>query len=83
MIIAAKTMSATLDHFKDHLTAKGSRKLGSVVIGTVKGDLHDIGKNLVTMMLEGLTQKYKVTLCGESGRKERIDVNHEGSEDES
>ena len=53
MIIAAKTMSATLDHFKDHLTAKGSKKLGSVVIGTVKGDLHDIGKNLVTMMLEG------------------------------
>ena len=51
MIIAAKTMSATLDHFKDHLTAKGSKKLGSVIIGTVKGDLHDIGKNLVTMML--------------------------------
>jgi 5-methyltetrahydrofolate--homocysteine methyltransferase len=53
MIIAAKTMSATLDHFKDHLTGKGEKKLGSVVIGTVKGDLHDIGKNLVAMMLEG------------------------------
>ena len=53
MMIAAKTMSATLDHFKDHLTAKGEKKLGTVVIGTVKGDLHDIGKNLVIMMLEG------------------------------
>lgn len=53
MIIAAKTMSATLDHFKDHLSAKSEKKLGSVAIGTVKGDLHDIGKNLVAMMLEG------------------------------
>jgi len=53
MLIAAKTMSATLEHFKDQLTAKGEKKLGTVAIGTVKGDLHDIGKNLVAMMLEG------------------------------
>jgi corrinoid protein of di/trimethylamine methyltransferase len=53
MLIAAKTMAATLDHFKDQLTAMGEKKLGTVVIGTVKGDLHDIGKNLVAMMLEG------------------------------
>ena len=52
-LIAAKTMSATLEHFKDQLTAKGEKKLGTVAIGTVKGDLHDIGKNLVAMMLEG------------------------------
>jgi corrinoid protein of di/trimethylamine methyltransferase len=70
MIIAAKTMSATLDHFKDHLTAKGSKKPGSVVIGTVKGDLHDIGKNLVTMMLEG--QGFEVEDLGISVSPQRF-----------
>jgi uroporphyrinogen decarboxylase len=53
MMLAAKTMTAVLDHFKDQLAGKEEKKLGSVVIGTVKGDLHDIGKNLVIMMLEG------------------------------
>jgi uroporphyrinogen decarboxylase len=53
MMIAAKTMSDTLAHFKGELMEKGDRKLGKVVIGTVKGDLHDIGKSLVAMMLEG------------------------------
>lgn len=53
MMMAAKAMSETLLHFKEELIEKGTRKLGTVVIGTVKGDLHDIGKNLVTMMLEG------------------------------
>jgi 5-methyltetrahydrofolate--homocysteine methyltransferase len=42
-----------LDHFKDQLIAKAVKNRGTVVIGTVKGDLHDIGKNLVTMMLQG------------------------------
>ena len=47
-------MSATLDHFKEKLTGKGAaKKLGTVVIGTVQGDLHDIGKNLVAMILKG------------------------------
>jgi len=53
MMIAARSMSETLLHFKNELMAKGEQKLGTVVIGTVKGDLHDIGKNLVAMMLEG------------------------------
>jgi 5-methyltetrahydrofolate--homocysteine methyltransferase len=53
MMMAANTMTAVLDHFKDQLAGKEERKLGTVVIGTVKGDLHDIGKNLVAMMLEG------------------------------
>jgi uroporphyrinogen decarboxylase len=53
MMLAAKTMSETIDHFKDQLAEKEDKKLGTVVIGTVKGDLHDIGKNLVAMMLEG------------------------------
>ncbi len=70
MMIAAKIMSATLDHFKDHLTAYSSKKLGSVVIGTVKGDLHDIGKNLVTMMLEG--QGFEVEDLGISVPPERF-----------
>ena len=53
MMMAAKCMTAVLDHFKDQLAGKEEQKLGTVVIGTVKGDLHDIGKNLVIMMLEG------------------------------
>ncbi|MBW2428713.1 MAG: cobalamin-dependent protein [Deltaproteobacteria bacterium] len=53
MMLAARAMSAALDHFKDQLAGKEEKKLGTVIIGTVKGDLHDIGKNLVTMMLEG------------------------------
>jgi len=53
MIMAARTMSSTVGHFKDLLTAKSEVVSGRVVMGTVKGDLHDIGKNLVIMMLEG------------------------------
>jgi 5-methyltetrahydrofolate--homocysteine methyltransferase len=53
MMLAARVMSAVLDHFKDQLAGKKEKKLGTVIIGTVKGDLHDIGKNLVAMMLEG------------------------------
>ena len=53
MMIAAKAMSETLSQFKSQLVDKGDKAVGSVIIGTVKGDLHDIGKNLVAMMLEG------------------------------
>ncbi len=54
MMIAARAMSATLEHFKEKLAGKGeAKKLGTVVIGTVQGDLHDIGKNLVAMILKG------------------------------
>jgi len=54
MMIAARAMSATLDHFKQKLAGQGeAKKLGTVVIGTVQGDLHDIGKNLVAMILKG------------------------------
>lgn len=54
MMIAARAMSTTLEHFKEKLAGKGeTKKLGTVVIGTVHGDLHDIGKNLVTMILKG------------------------------
>ncbi len=54
MMISARAMSTTLDHFKHVLAGKGeAKKLGTVVIGTVQGDLHDIGKNLVAMILKG------------------------------
>jgi 5-methyltetrahydrofolate--homocysteine methyltransferase len=53
MLIAAEAMKAGLKIIKPYLAEGQSRSRGTVVIGTVKGDLHDIGKNLVTMMMEG------------------------------
>lgn len=53
MLMAAQAMKGGLEILKPHLTGTSSKSKGTVVIGTVKGDLHDIGKNLVTMMLEG------------------------------
>ncbi|MCF8033473.1 MAG: cobalamin-dependent protein [Desulfarculaceae bacterium] len=54
MMMAARTMQTGLDVIKPLLEAQGSQKevVGTVVIGTVFGDLHDIGKNLVVLMLE-------------------------------
>ncbi len=53
MLMAAMAMKGGLELLKPHLAASQTRSKGKVVIGTVKGDLHDIGKNLVAMMLEG------------------------------
>ncbi len=53
MLMAAKAMKKGLEILKPHLAEGQSQNKGTVVIGTVKGDLHDIGKNLVTMMIEG------------------------------
>ena len=53
VLIAARAMHAGMDVLKPKLTETGVKNLGKVVIGTVTGDLHDIGKNLVKMMLEG------------------------------
>ncbi|MCF8106038.1 MAG: corrinoid protein [Desulfohalobiaceae bacterium] len=52
VLMSAKAMSGTLEILKPLLTPEESKSAGKVVIGTVKGDLHDIGKNLVAMMLE-------------------------------
>lgn len=52
MLIAAKTMSKGIDVLKPHLAGEASSSLGTCVIGTVQGDLHDIGKNLVCVMVE-------------------------------
>jgi len=70
MMIAAKAMSEALAHFKHQLTAKSSEERGKVIIGTVKGDLHDIGKNLVMLMLEG--QGYAVEDLGVSVTPEKF-----------
>ena len=53
MLIAARAMQAALDILKPLLVAENVAVLGKIVIGTVTGDMHDIGKNLVAMMLEG------------------------------
>ncbi len=53
MLMAAEAMKAGLSILKPHLAEGQSRSKGTVIIGTVKGDLHDIGKNLVSMMMEG------------------------------
>ncbi|MCK8825356.1 corrinoid protein [Fuchsiella alkaliacetigena] len=53
VLIAAKAMHSGMDIVKPLLTDGESSSAGTIVIGTVEGDLHDIGKNLVAMMLEG------------------------------
>ncbi len=70
MMIAARSMSAALDHFKSRLGEKSEQKKGKVVIGTVKGDLHDIGKSLVAMILKG--QGYLVEDLGVSVSPEQF-----------
>ena len=52
MLIAAKAMKKGVETLKPHLAAGAAGALGKVIIGTVAGDLHDIGKNLVAMMIE-------------------------------
>jgi 5-methyltetrahydrofolate--homocysteine methyltransferase len=53
MLASAVTMKKALGIIKPLLTRKDAKSRGTIMIGTVKGDLHDIGKNLVIMMLEG------------------------------
>jgi 5-methyltetrahydrofolate--homocysteine methyltransferase len=53
VLLAAKAMYAGLDLLKPLLLSEGISMIGKVVIGTVQGDLHDIGKNLIGIMLEG------------------------------
>lgn len=53
MLVSAKTMQSALDILKPRLVESGVEAIGKIILGTVKGDLHDIGKNLVGMMMEG------------------------------
>ena len=62
VLIAARAMKAGMELLQPLLTAAGVEPVGKVVLGTVKGDLHDIGKNLVRMMLQG--GGFEVIDCG-------------------
>ena len=62
MLVAARAMSAGTEVLKPHLAEEGAEPVGKAVIGTVKGDMHDIGKNLVRMMIEG--KGFEVTDLG-------------------
>jgi methylmalonyl-CoA mutase cobalamin-binding domain/chain len=53
MLMSARAMQAALNLLRPLLAAAGEKTLGKVVMGTVKGDVHDIGKNLCNIMLEG------------------------------
>jgi 5-methyltetrahydrofolate--homocysteine methyltransferase len=52
MLMAAEAMRAGLEVLRPHLASADIKAKGTIIIGTVKGDIHDIGKNLVSMMLE-------------------------------
>jgi corrinoid protein of di/trimethylamine methyltransferase len=53
VLMAANAMKAGMEVIRPLLTETGAERMGTMVIGTVKGDIHDIGKNLVSMMMEG------------------------------
>ena len=53
LLISARAMKASLELIRPQLAARGDKPIGRVAIGTVRGDLHDIGKNLVASLLEG------------------------------
>lgn len=53
VLMAAKAMKAGMEILRPLLANTGAQQIGTMIIGTVKGDIHDIGKNLVAMMMEG------------------------------
>jgi 5-methyltetrahydrofolate--homocysteine methyltransferase len=53
LLLSARAMKAALEMIRPHLIESGAERRGTIVMGTVMGDLHDIGKNLVSAMLEG------------------------------
>ncbi len=62
VLMSAKAMSTAMIHLKPHFISGAVKQKGTFILGTVSGDLHDIGKNLVSMMLEG--NGYKVIDLG-------------------
>lgn len=70
VLVAAKAMNVGLVIMKPLLAEANVKSQGKVVIGTVKGDLHDIGKNIVAMMLQGAG--FEVIDCGADVPKERF-----------
>ena len=81
MLVSAKTMKMGLDIIKPLLQSGEAEHRGTIAMGTVKGDLHDIGKNLVTMMMEGAGFKIidlgvdvKIENLIDTVKKEEVDV---------
>jgi len=81
MLVAATTMKRGLDIIKPLLQSGEAEYRGTILMGTVKGDLHDIGKNLVTMMMEGagfriidLGVDVKIEKLLETLKKEKADI---------
>ena len=70
MLISAKSMKFGLELLRPHLVAADVQPIGKVIIGTVQGDLHDIGKNLVAMMMEGVG--FEVIDLGADVKPEKI-----------
>jgi 5-methyltetrahydrofolate--homocysteine methyltransferase len=70
VLLAARAMKQATEVLKPHLVAAGVTPFATAVIGTIKGDLHDIGKNLVGMMLEGAG--FKVVDAGISVAPEKF-----------
>ena len=72
LLMAARAMKGSLDILKPLMKGDASTSLGKVVIGTVKGDLHDIGKNLVASMLEGCG--FEVINLGVAVKENKADI---------
>jgi 5-methyltetrahydrofolate--homocysteine methyltransferase len=70
MLVSARAMKAGMARLRPYLVTEDIQPIGKVVIGTVQGDLHDIGKNLVAMMLEGAG--FQVTDLGVNVSPERF-----------
>mgnify|MGYP005774880547 CR=1 FL=1 len=79
MLIAAKTMKKGVEVLKPHLAGGSANRLGKYIIGTVAGDLHDIGKNLVAMMLE--SSGFEVIDLGVDVPKEKFVEAYEANPD--
>lgn len=70
VLMSAKAMSTSMLHLKPHFLSGAAKQKGTFIIGTVQGDLHDIGKNLVSMMVEG--NGYKVIDLGTDVNSEKF-----------
>jgi len=70
MLMSAKAMTAAMVHMKPFFESGSAKRKGTFIIGTVEGDLHDIGKNLVSMMIEG--NGYEVIDLGVDVKPERF-----------
>lgn len=79
VLIAARAMKTAMEVLRPQLAKSGVQPIGKVAIGTVRGDLHDIGKNLVAMMLEGAG--FEINDLGVDVKPERfVEVAKEGAD---